>query len=105
MRGTTASASSSPGRTHKDQARLCAKIMGQVGGHVLGVVLNMAPKKGLGGVVYGHGNGYASEYATREKYLVRPGEVDADAVVPLTPAPRRSRPVDRRPKDLDDANV
>ena len=53
----------------------------------------MAPKKGLGGVVYGYGNGYGSEYATREKYLVRPGEVDAaSAAVPITPAPRRSRP-------------
>ena len=64
------------GRTHKEQARLCAKIMSQVGGHVLGVVLNMAPKKGLGGVVYGYGHGYGSEYSTREKYLPRPGDTD-----------------------------
>ena len=38
--------------------------MGQVGGQVLGFVLNMSPNKGLGGVVYGYGKGYSSEYAT-----------------------------------------
>ena len=69
------------GRTHKEQARLCAKIMGQVGGRVLGVVLNMAPKRGLGGVVYGHGYGYSSEYTTREKYLPRPVQERDDATV------------------------
>ena len=83
------------GRTHKEQARLCAKIMGQVGGHVLGVVLNMAPKKGLGGVVYGYGHGYGSEYSTREKYLPRPGGGGRRR----SPRPRRSRPAPRlRPR-------
>jgi polysaccharide biosynthesis transport protein len=96
------------GRTHKEQARLCAKIMGQVGGHVLGVVLNMAPKKGLGGVVYGYGHGYGSEYSTREKYLPTPGDThtgaDAAAVAPISPAPRKQRSVPRA-SDLDDATV
>ncbi len=96
------------GRTHKDQVRLCTKIMSQVGGHVLGVVLNMAPKKGMGGVVYGYGNGYGSEYATREKYLPRPGDpgkgTDTEAAALLTPAPRKQRP-EPRSSDLDDATV
>lgn len=62
------------GKTHKDQVAFCAKILNQVGGTVLGAVLNMAPKKGLGEVAYGAGNyggyggyggygyGYTSEY-------------------------------------------
>lgn len=72
------------GRTHKDQARLCAKIMGQVGGRILGVVLNFAPKKGVGQVVYGHGYGYAAygsePYTTIPEPVDRPGValVDAD---------------------------
>ena len=95
------------GRTHKDQARLCAKIMGQVGGHVLGVVLNMAPRKGLGGVVYGHGHGYGSEYSTRERYLSRPGEGAVDAAQPAPPRPATPRPraAGQVRQDRDDATV
>ncbi len=57
------------GRTHKDQARLAARMMARVGGRVLGVVLNLAPRRGLGAVHYGYGHGgYASDYATRRRY-------------------------------------
>ncbi len=55
------------GRTHKEQARLCAKVLNQVGGRLLGTVLNLAPRKGLGSVVYGYGYGhgaYQTEYYT-----------------------------------------
>lgn len=43
------------GRTYKEQSRLAAKILDQVGGHLLGAVLNRAPQKGIGAVVYGYG--------------------------------------------------
>lgn len=66
------------GRTHKEQARLCAKILGQVGGRVLGVVLNLAPRKGVGQVVYGHGYGYAAYGSKPYTTVVEP--VDRDGV-------------------------
>lgn len=69
------------GRTHKEQARLCAKIMGQVGGRVLGVVLNLAPRKGVGQVVYGAGHGYSS-YGY-EAYTSTEAPVDADGAADL----------------------
>lgn len=50
----------SVGRTYKEQARLAAKILDQVGGHLLGTVLNRAPLKGIGAVVYGYGYGHGS---------------------------------------------
>lgn len=46
------------GRTFKEQAALCRKILDQVGGNLLGTVLNRAPRKGMGTVVYGYGYGY-----------------------------------------------
>jgi len=55
------------GKTHKEQARLCAKVLNQVGGRLLGTVLNLAPRKGLGSVVYGYGYGhgaYRTQYYT-----------------------------------------
>ena len=67
------------GRTHKDQARLASRMMDRVGGRVLGVVLNLAPRRGLGAVHYGYGHGgYVSDYATRRRY---------EQVVPQTPVP------------------
>jgi len=57
------------GKTHKEQARLCAKVVDQVGGTILGTVLNMAPRKGMGAVVYGYGYGtYRSEYYSSKAY-------------------------------------
>ena len=47
------------GKTHKEQVTFAAKILGQVGGTLLGAVLNMAPKRGLGAVAYGNGYGYS----------------------------------------------
>ncbi|WP_370894796.1 polysaccharide biosynthesis tyrosine autokinase [Janibacter sp. GXQ6167] len=46
------------GKTHKEQAALCRKIIEQVGGRLLGTVLNRASRKGMGTVVYGYGYGY-----------------------------------------------
>lgn len=61
------------GKTHREQARLCVSRLEQVGGRLLGVVLNRAPVRGLGSVVYGDGYGtytagygsYAADYPRR----------------------------------------
>ena len=51
------------GQTYKEQARLAKRRLGQTGGRMLGVVLNRAPLRGLGAVVYGYGYGsYTSSY-------------------------------------------
>ncbi|PRY63206.1 capsular exopolysaccharide synthesis family protein [Knoellia remsis] len=49
------------GKTHKDQVEACAKMIQQVGGRILGIVLNMAPKRGMGSVMYG--DGYSTYYS------------------------------------------
>jgi succinoglycan biosynthesis transport protein ExoP len=54
------------GKTRVEQVELSAKIFSQVGGRLYGAVLNMAPSRGLGAVVYGYGNasyetGYGGE--------------------------------------------
>jgi capsular exopolysaccharide synthesis family protein len=46
------------GKTAKEQVKLCAKILERVNGKLLGSVLNMAPRRGIGAVVYGYGYGY-----------------------------------------------
>jgi Mrp family chromosome partitioning ATPase len=57
------------GRTYKEQAKLAAKVLDQVGGHVLGSVLNRAPMKGMGSVVYGYGYGtYSQDYYSAYVY-------------------------------------
>jgi succinoglycan biosynthesis transport protein ExoP len=58
------------GSTFKEQAKLAAKVLNQVGGHLLGTVLNRAPMHGIGGVVYGYGHAthlqdYYSAYVRR----------------------------------------
>ncbi len=45
------------GKTAVDEVVLCRKVLDQVGGRLLGGVLNMAPSRGLGAVVYGYGGG------------------------------------------------
>ncbi len=45
------------GRTAVEHVELCRKVLDQVGGRLLGAVLNMAPRRGLGSVVYGYGYG------------------------------------------------
>jgi len=45
------------GKTYVEQVELCGKVLGRVGGRLLGCVLNMAPSRGLGAVVYGYGGG------------------------------------------------
>ncbi len=53
------------GKTFHQQAKLAARILQQVGGRVLGAVLNRAPVKGIGAVVYGYGYGsYSRDYAS-----------------------------------------
>jgi capsular exopolysaccharide synthesis family protein len=80
------------GRTHKDQARLAARMMERVGGRVLGVVLNLAPRRGLGAVHYGYGHGgYVSDYATRRRY---------EQVVPEAPVPLVDDEDDQVPESL-----
>ena len=46
------------GRTFKEQVKLSAKIVSRIDGKLLGAVMNMAPKRGIGAVVYGYGYGY-----------------------------------------------
>jgi capsular exopolysaccharide synthesis family protein len=51
------------GQTYKEQARLAKRRLTQTGGRMLGVVLNRAPLRGLGAVVYGYGyGGYTTTY-------------------------------------------
>ena len=53
------------GRTYKEQLRVCARILKQVNGRLLGSVMNLAPLRGIGAVVYGYGYGtytYSSKY-------------------------------------------
>jgi capsular exopolysaccharide synthesis family protein len=51
------------GHTYKEQAKLAKRRLGQTGGRMLGVILNRAPLRGLGAVVYGYGYGsYTSSY-------------------------------------------
>lgn len=56
------------GRTHKEQAAFSAKVLDQVGGTLLGVVLNLAPARGLGAVAYGNGQYSTYGYTSRYKY-------------------------------------
>ncbi|GAB2974505.1 polysaccharide biosynthesis tyrosine autokinase [Nocardioides montaniterrae] len=60
------------GSTYKEQARLAAQRLNQVGGHLLGVVVNKAPMKGLASVIYGYGYGYG-HYASSYNYYGAPG--------------------------------
>ena len=54
------------GQTYKEQARFAKRRLEQTGGRMLGVVLNRAPMRGLGAVVYGYGYGsYTSEYESK----------------------------------------
>lgn len=60
------------GRTHKEQVQLCAKTMERIGARILGCVINLAPRKSMGTIVYGYGAGYTaykSDYDTSEKYV------------------------------------
>ncbi len=65
------------GRTQKEHARHSAKLLGQVGARVLGVVLNLAPKKGVGTAIHGHA--YAG-YASYGSYESLPAPAQAEAV-------------------------
>ncbi len=57
------------GKTHKEQVAFCAKILEQVGGNLLGAVLNLAPKRGIGSVAYGNGYyGYGYGYGYKYRY-------------------------------------
>jgi capsular exopolysaccharide synthesis family protein len=48
------------GKTHIEHSQHCRRILDQVGGRLLGVVLNKAPQKGEMSVGYGYGSGYAA---------------------------------------------
>jgi capsular exopolysaccharide synthesis family protein len=93
------------GRTRVEQVELSIKIFNQVGGRLYGAVLNMAPSRGLGAVVYGYGNGsfetgYGEAPAEPETSAERrhSRRSDQDPVVPdaaSEPAPtssKRARP-------------
>ncbi|MFQ6173048.1 polysaccharide biosynthesis tyrosine autokinase [Oryzobacter sp. R7] len=84
------------GRTQKEHARHTAKLMGQVGARVLGVVLNLAPRRGVGSVLYGEGHTASSGYGS---YTSATDAAD-DVVGKVTPeapvvGPGPSRPTGR----------
>lgn len=54
-------------RTRKEELEMCGKILSQVGGRLLGVVMNLAPKRGVSNVYYGYGYGYGTGYANYER--------------------------------------
>lgn len=62
------------GKTHREQVRQCTKVMGHVGGRVLGVILNLAPRKAIAGVVYGYGYGYGSYKSHQDYYSSATGK-------------------------------
>ena len=65
------------GKTFKEQIKLAKKILDQIGGELLGSVLNMAPRRGLGAVVYGYGyGGYIKSYDYYD-YRANPGRAAA----------------------------
>ena len=45
------------GKARVEQVELCRKVLDQVGGRLFGAVLNLAPSRGMGAVVYGYGYG------------------------------------------------
>lgn len=79
------------GKTLKEQVRLSAKLLDQVGASLLGTVLHRAPRKGMGDVVYGAGHGgkyqpYYSSYYSADDAGAQPKPVDPPAVEPrVTP--------------------
>lgn len=78
------------GRTRKEELALCAKIFGQVGGRLLGAVMNLAPTRGLGSVLYGYGYG---GYTRTSYYDYAPATRTAGLWGRLRPRPTRtSRP-------------
>jgi succinoglycan biosynthesis transport protein ExoP len=59
------------GKTQIEHSQHCRRVLDQVGGRLLGVVLNKAPQRGAGAALsYGYGYGYAQQEYT---------SVDADA--------------------------
>lgn len=63
------------GKTQIEQSQHCRRILDQVGGRLLGVVLNKAPVRGVSAVAYGYGyasygsyGAYKAEQETAEAY-------------------------------------
>lgn len=67
------------GHTKRDQLAAAADALRKVGAAPLGVVLNRAPRKGVG---YGYGYGYASGYTSSNNRLKVPASVDSSAAMP-----------------------
>lgn len=81
------------GKTFKEQLRLATKLLGQINGHLLGSVLNLAPKRGLGAVVYGYGNGnYGQSYSSYDSEPEKEALPQVPAVRPI-PAKPVARPM------------
>lgn len=72
------------GRTQKEHAKHATKLMAQVGARVLGVVLNLAPKRAVGSVLYGQGHGTSSGYGSYTSHQPE-GEVLVGEVAPEAP--------------------
>lgn len=54
------------GKTTREQARLSVERLEAVGARLLGVVMNMTPKRGAGWRAYGYGYGYGNTYSPDE---------------------------------------
>lgn len=91
------------GQTFKDQVELCTRMLARVGGRLLGSVMNMAPERGLGAVMYGYGHGnykqsyydYASDGTKRARRSTEDSEV---AVTPVSTARGAASKAGRRAK-------
>ncbi|MFX0537492.1 hypothetical protein ACQBAT_00625 [Ornithinimicrobium sp. Y1847] len=61
------------GGTQKEQIGFARKVLDQVGGNLIGTVINRAPLKGMGSVVYGYGyRTYKQDYYASSSYAVAP---------------------------------
>lgn len=55
--------------TYREQVQLSRRVLDHVSARLLGAVVNRAPVRGMGSVVYGYGYGdYKQDYESREKY-------------------------------------
>ena len=75
------------GKTFKEQLRLAVKLFKQIDGRLLGSVLNMAPQRGMGSIMYGYGyGGYHRKYSKYGGYGdTQKPKTDVPEIIPPAP--------------------